>query len=204
MRKMHGGPIDAFIFDYGQTLWREVDVAAENAERYDAYPFLVDFDMTWIAPDCAILGADESAIPSGRSFDQIDSATPESYVPFRNGIFFAMVAAWGETRGIQEIWAGCNGLASGQYYDDTAEFIRAMKRAIYLGTSPGYNPDLVAPFATIKKEMIVAQGLDLGVDYSKTWSCYRNGAKHCGECDSCYQRAAALGMHGLDIEGEPL
>lgn len=189
------------IFDYGQTLAKEVQVAMKNADRF-GLPFqVVSMPMEWISPGCALLG-DGSQIPHGRTRAEISAGgTPATYVPFRNGIMLAIAGAFGEAHGLEEIYCGGNGLDSGNYWDDTQEFAEAMEKAIDRGTSPKYKPRVLFPNATRTKADVVRVGLALGVDYSTTWSCYRNGDHHCGTCDSCVQRSNALAAYGLSLEG---
>jgi 7-cyano-7-deazaguanine synthase len=116
---------------------------------------------------------------------------------------FAYAVAYGEPRGIETIIGGCNGLLSGNYPDDTAEFGRAFQAAAREGTQPGYYPEIWLPFAHKSKAEVVRIGLQAGVNYGMTWSCYDNGQRHCGICDSCVQRRAAFEPNGLDLEGVP-
>lgn len=200
-----GYDVTALIFDYGQRLQIEVNVARENAERYLGHKnyAVVDAPMNWIDPNCSLLGP--RALQTGRDARDIAlGGPPTSYVPFRNGIFFAYAAAYAEPRRIETIIAGCNGLLSGNYSDDTQAFGHAMQAAIREGTQPGWKPSIWLPFTEVPKRQIVALGLRLGVDYRNTWSCYDNGPAHCGRCDSCVQRRAAFAPNGLDLEGNPI
>lgn len=191
------------IFDYGQTLSKEVQVAVANAQRFGCSYHVVDLPMGWIAPGCPLLGGGD--IPTGRTRKQIQAGgTPATYVPFRNGIMLSIAGAAAEARGIRPIYCGGNGLDSGNYWDDTFEFAKAMERAIDAGTDPKWQPRVLFPNANRTKVDVVTVGMLHGVDYSKTWSCYQNGDHHCGECDSCVQRREALAVHGLNIEGAPL
>jgi len=192
--------IVALIFDYGQTLRRELDVAVDNAQKYGAQPKIVRVDLGWMAPECGLLKGNTEAVkglPKGRGRGQIeDGGTPPSYVPFRNGIFLAYAVGFAEAHGINSIYLGANGLDSGNYWDDRLEFVEAMERAAREGTDPSFHPRICAPFATWPKAKIVDLGRKLGVDYDATWSCYLDGEAHCGECDSCRQREDALWAGG--------
>ena len=196
--------IHAFIFDYGQTLAHEVDVAAKNADHYGADIHIICVDLRWTSKRCVIFKDNPGEIPKDRTQAEIDAGTPPSYVPFRNGIFFSLVGAWAESNECPEIWAGCNGLHSGQYPDDTEAFGYRMQAALQEGTAPGFLPSIILPFANTSKVNVVAAGLDMGVDYSKTFSCYTNLKTHCGHCDSCLQRRRAFEPFGLDLEGHPV
>jgi 7-cyano-7-deazaguanine synthase len=191
-------------FSYGQSLHRELEYAAGNAVRFGAVEHhQIGLDLSAISGGCALLG--DGPMPVGRTIEEIDAdEKPASYVPFRNGIFFAYLIGMGEMMGIEDIWAGCNGLNSGNYPDDTAEFAAAMTNAGRVGTSIRYRPRILVPYAYWTKENIVKAGLAMNVDYSRTYSCYQNASPHCGVCDSCVERKAALLANHLDIEGLPL
>ena len=189
--------VHALIFDYDQTLRKEVDVAVCNALTYGAKPVVVDVDLNQLY-SCShpLVGTHPclTHLAQGRSRKEIEEApTPRSYVPFRNGIFLAMAVAYGEHHGLTSIYAGCPGLDAGKYWDNTARFAAAFQLAAEAGTDPTYHPTVTFPWAQGGKAEVVKVGNGLGVDWSATWSCYLNGARHCGVCDSCAQRFAALG-----------
>ena len=116
---------------------------------------------------------------------------------FRNGILLSYAVMFAEVNGINDIYGGFNGLASGQYYDDTLAFIKSFEKAANVGTSPNFKVRIHAPFSTVSKAEIVKIGRKLGIDYERnTWSCYKNGSTHCGKCDSCKQRERALAQGG--------
>lgn len=182
-------------FDYGQSLIKEVDVAKANAERLGQDCKVLKIDLGFSGSKCSLISK-ENKISTNRNFEAIDGGIPTSYVEFRNGILLSYAVMLAETNEIHEIYGGFNGLASGQYYDDTIEFIKAFEKAANKGTKPGYKVSIKAPWAKVEKSEIVKQGLALGLDYDTTWSCYKNGAKHCGKCDSCKQRERALKLGG--------
>lgn len=195
-----GKRVMCLIFDYGQTLIKEVEIAINNAKRLGQDYKVIKIDLSFSDSKCSLISDNE--IANDRSFEQIDSDIPTSYVEFRNGILLSYAVMFAECHNIHDIYGGFNGLDSGQYYDDTAQFIHAFEIAANQGTKPQYNVSIHAPFANIKKSEIVKHGIKLGVDYSKTWSCYRNGEKHCGRCDSCKQRERALKEGGwYDLQG---
>jgi len=179
-------------FDYGQTLSVEVKYAEDNAKRYGADFLLIMAIMNWIAPSCALFNGN---LPKDRTLEEIaDGGTPDTYVPFRNGIMLSYAAAIAEAKGITIIACGGNGLASGNYWDDTEEFRAAMEQAIRNGTAPmdGLEYQVYFPNAKLTKADVVRQGVAAGMAVEFTWSCYANGPFPCGTCDSCVQRSAAL------------
>jgi 7-cyano-7-deazaguanine synthase len=196
-----GYKVHCLIFDYGQSLIKEVELSRENAQAMGGVPAVLKTPFDFLPGEHALLGGGKE-IPKGRSIFEIGAGgTPDSYVPFRNGIFLAYAIAYGESAGIEEIFCGGNGLLSGNYWDDTSEFARIMGIAGSVGTDPGYTPLIQYPFAEVAKSEIVKLGQSYGFNYARTWSCYLNGESHCGECDSCKFRAIAMQENGLDLEG---
>lgn len=198
--KKEGKKVFCLIFDYGQSLIKEVDVAVANAKRLNQDYKIIELDLRFSESKCSLIS--DTEIATGRTFEEIDGAVPSSYVEFRNGILLSYAVMFAECHNIPAIYGGFNGLDSGQYYDDTIEFIKAFQTAANLGTKPDYYVEIHAPFSKMKKADIVKLGISLGLDYNNTWSCYKNGATHCGQCDSCKQRERALRDGGFyDVHG---
>lgn len=186
-----GKTVFCLIFNYKQTLQKEVDFAVENASRLHQDYTVIDIDLSFSRSRCSLIS--DNGIATGRTFEEIDAEIPSSYVEFRNGILLSYAVMFAECNGITEIYGGFNGLESGQYYDDTCEFIKAFERAANKGTAPSFKVEIHAPFSRVKKSGIVELGVGLGINYDKcTWSCYMNGETHCLQCDSCKQRQRAL------------
>jgi len=184
--------VTCLIFDYGQSLSKEVDVARANAKRLKQSFIIKEIDLSFARSQCTLISGYKD-IQQDRSFEEIDAATPTSYVEFRNGILLAYAVMLAETKKIPYIYGGFNGLDSGQYPDDTFKFVKSFERAANNGTSPQFKVKIQAPFSKISKKQIVTKGRALGINYERdTWSCYLNGEQHCGRCDSCKQRARAL------------
>lgn len=118
---------------------------------------------------------------------------PVTYVPARNTIFLAIALGLAEARRAEEIWIGVNAIDYSGYPDCRPEFIEAFQRMIFKGTRSGIvrrEPRVVAPLIELSKADIIRRGMELGVDYSLTHSCYdpdREG-RACGHCDSCLLR----------------
>lgn len=193
-----GKKVLCLIFDYGQSLIKEVDVAKKNAERLHQDYKVIKIDLSFSGSKCSLISHD-TPIATGRTFDQIDGNIPTSYVEFRNGILLSYAVMVAECNNIGKIYGGFNGLHSGQYYDDTMDFVKAFEVCANKGTKPSFHVEICAPFANVEKSEIVKQGIALGVDYGTTWSCYRNGEEHCGACDSCKQRQRALEIGGYYV-----
>ena len=127
---------------------------------------------------------------------------PVTYVPARNTIFLALALGYAEARDAKEIWIGVNALDFSGYPDCRPEFIDAFQDVMWKGTRSGvehHEPRLVAPLLHMTKADIIRRGVELGVDYSITHSCYDpapDGAA-CGRCDSCLLRRAGFEAAGL-------
>jgi 7-cyano-7-deazaguanine synthase len=127
---------------------------------------------------------------------------PVTYVPARNTIFLAVALGFAEARGAGEIWIGVNAVDFSGYPDCRPEFIEAFQRVIVSGTRSGVErgePRIVAPLINLTKADIIRRGVELGVDYSLTHSCYDPDANGlaCGHCDSCLLRKRGFEEAGV-------
>lgn len=140
--------------------------------------------------DSALLG--QSHMPTDEYHDPTKETPSATIVPFRNGIFLAIATAVAESLGGGEVWIGVhatdhNGWA---YPDCSPEFIGSMTGGVYIGTLRKVR--LVAPFLHATKKDVVLAAVELGVPIAHTWSCYRGGEIHCGECPTCRERIKAF------------
>ena len=140
-------------------------------------------------------GAD--AVPDG-SYD--DENMRSTVVPFRNGIMLSIAAGLAESSGLKHVMMANHGGDHAIYPDCRPEFVDAMDKAIQAGTYDGVT--LVTPYTQITKADIARRGALLGIDYGKTWSCYRGGDKHCGTCGTCRERKEAFREAGIDDKTE--
>jgi 7-cyano-7-deazaguanine synthase len=130
-------------------------------------------------------------VPSGTPLEEIGASIPPTYVPARNTVFISMAASWAEALDADAVFIGANAVDYSGYPDCRPEFIKAMQRAVAMGTKRGVegNPiRIVAPILRSSKSEIVRRGLELDVPFRLTWSCYRGRKKACGHCDSCQLR----------------
>jgi len=129
------------------------------------------------------------------------SEIPSTYVPARNTVFLALALGWAEVLGAQDIVIGVNALDYSGYPDCRPEFIAAFERLASLATAKGVQGERIrihAPLQMMTKADIIRRGLELGLDYSLTHSCYDPGPDGaCGRCDSCVLRAAGFAEVGL-------
>jgi 7-cyano-7-deazaguanine synthase len=128
---------------------------------------------------------------------------PVTYVPARNTICLALALGCAEAREAEEIWIGVNAVDFSGYPDCRPEFIDAFQQVIWTGTRSGVErrqPRLIAPLLDLSKADIIRRGVELGVDYALTHSCYdpAPGGAACGHCDSCLLRSSGFREAGVE------
>ena len=119
-------------------------------------------------------------------------------MPFRNGLFLSSAASIAISKGCNVIYYGAHAddAAGFAYPDCSPVFNNAMNEAIWEGS--GHQVKIEAPFVNMTKAGIVKMGMELGVPYELTWSCYEGGDKPCGKCGTCIDRAAAFKENGIE------
>jgi len=124
---------------------------------------------------------------------------PDSYIPARNMVFYAVAGYYAETLGVPLIVGGHNGIDPETFPDSSPEFFGHVNSLYKLGLwSYGKAPVAIRlPLAGKPKEEVVAMGRQLGVPFERTWSCYFDGVKHCGRCPSCLERKEAFRRLGV-------
>jgi len=130
-------------------------------------------------------------VPIERNEDEMSSAIPPTYVPARNTILLSIALAYAEVVEADEIWIGANQVDYSGYPDCREEYLEAFAILGNLATKRGVegNPIFIrAPLLKLTKAEIIKKGMELGVPYHLTWSCYQGGEKACGKCDSCILR----------------
>ncbi|MFO7766217.1 MAG: 7-cyano-7-deazaguanine synthase QueC [Pelovirga sp.] len=178
----------ALSFNYGQRHAVELQKAREYAPLVGAAEHLV-IDMNMRLVGGSALTADIE-VPKDSADD---GAIPVTYVPARNTIFLSFALGWAEVLGARDIFIGVNALDYSGYPDCRPEFIRAFQDLANLATKAGVEGcgyRIQAPLIDLTKGQIIRRGLDLGVDYRLTHSCYdpTPAGLSCGHCDSCRLR----------------
>ena len=135
------------------------------------------------------------AIPEGHYADDNMKST---VVPFRNGIMLSIAAGIAESHNLKYVMMANHGGDHAIYPDCRPSFVEAMSKATQEGTYPGIQ--ILAPYTDITKADIAMKGKALGIDYTKTWSCYKGGEHHCGKCGTCVERREALAAAGIADE----
>jgi 7-cyano-7-deazaguanine synthase len=191
----------AMSFRYGQRHSVELEKAEQIAQRLGAARQIV-VDINLRAFGGSALTSD-TAVPKGRSTEQMSHGIPITYVPARNTIFLSFALAWAEVIGACDIFVGVNALDYSGYPDCRPEYIEAYVRMANLATRAGVEGTqklrIHAPLIKLSKADIINAGTALGVDYSITSSCYDPGAdaRPCGSCDSCVLRAKGFAEAGI-------
>ena len=190
---------------YGQKHDKELECARKVAEYYDVRHIEEDIsNVMKYAKDVCTLRKGGEAIEHASYADQIaehGEGRVATYVPFRNGLLLAIATAYADSIFLGEeveIYYGAHADdAAGQAYADCSpEFADAMNQAINIGT---YGKITVArPLINMNKATVVKTGLELGVPYDLTWSCYEGGEKQCGTCGTCIDRKAAFEANGVE------
>jgi 7-cyano-7-deazaguanine synthase len=190
--KNQGYAIYGLSFDYGQRHRFELEAARRVSDYLGAVRHLViPLDLTVIGGSA--LTAD-IPVPKGRDSGAMTRGIPITYVPARNTIFLSVALAWAEVLEAGHIFIGVNAVDYSGYPDCRPEYIAAFESMANLATKAaveGLLPiHLDAPLIHMSKSQIIRTGIDLGVDYSLTHSCYDPSpeGRACGQCDSCILR----------------
>lgn len=187
-----GYRVYALSFRYGQRHSIELESARRVAAAMGvARHLIVDIDLRAIGGSAL---TDEIAVPKSRSTAEMSTGIPVTYVPARNTIFLSFALGWAEVLGAADIFIGVNALDFSGYPDCRPEYIEAYERMASLATRAGVEGHtqlkIHAPLIAMTKAEIIRKGLELGVDYSLTHSCYDPTLEGlaCGNCDSCLLR----------------
>ncbi|MBQ4311296.1 MAG: 7-cyano-7-deazaguanine synthase QueC [Oscillospiraceae bacterium] len=207
------GNVCALSVSYGQKHIKELESARKLAEHYKVELVELDLGAVFASSDCSLLSHSDKDIPKESYSEQLgktDGAPVSTYVPFRNGLFLATAASVALSKKCSVIYYGAHAddAAGNAYPDCSSAFNDAMNRAIIEGS--GHQLELYGPFVELTKSEVVKKGLELGVPYELTWSCYEGGDKPCGVCGTCRDRAAAFAANGVrdpalaeeDVDGD--
>jgi 7-cyano-7-deazaguanine synthase len=191
----------ALSFRYGQRHAAELQAARGIAAAAGVPHRVVDIDLRAIGGSA--LTDDAIDVPKDRSESQMGADIPVTYVPARNTVFLAIALGYAETLSTGDIFIGVNALDYSGYPDCRPEFIAAFEQLAQVATADGVNGRvryrIHAPLVTMTKADIIKRGLALGVDYSRTHSCYAPAADGgaCGRCDSCLLRKKGFAEAGV-------
>ena len=187
----------ALSFDYGQRHRTELNAAVEIAKSFDVS------DHKTVTLDLGAIGGsaltDEAIDIPINPTDEI----PVTYVPARNTVFLSFALAWAEVLEADNIYIGVNAMDYSGYPDCRPEFIQVFEQVARLATKAGIEGRtfrINTPLIELTKQEIIRTGMQLGIDYSMTVSCYQadDRGQACGKCDSCQFRAQGFKMANVE------
>jgi 7-cyano-7-deazaguanine synthase len=200
--RSQGFALYALSFSYGQRHIFELEAAARVAKSIRVAQHRV------AAIDLRVFGGSaltaDIDIPKGRTAGEMSHGIPITYVPARNTIFLSFALAWAEVLGSSDIFIGVNALDYSGYPDCRPEFIEAFEKMANLATKAGVEGRqslrIHTPLIAFSKAEIIQKGIELGVDYGLTSSCYdpSTTGEPCGQCDSCILRRKGFRENGID------
>jgi len=186
--KAEGYQIFPITFKYGQIAVKETKAAQKIAQKLGTTTKIIDLSALKdiFSNTTSLVNRD---IPLTAEF-----STP-IIVPFRNAIFLSAAVAYAVTVAADKVFYGAQGSDEPFYPDCRKEFYQAFEKAAQLGTCQDIT--IKAPFSNLTKAQLIQEGKKLGVPFELTWSCYLDGAKHCGKCESCTNRKKAFQQTGI-------
>jgi 7-cyano-7-deazaguanine synthase len=186
--KSQGYSVYAITYKYGQIAEKEVKHAILIAEKLDVPVKVVDLDSLREI-FIGVTSLCDKNIKMTSTFSQ------PIIVPFRNAIFLSLAVAYAIAVGATKIFYGAQSSDDPFYPDCRKGFYKSFEKTARLGT--GTNISIEAPFSNLSKSELIKLGAKLGVPFNLTWSCYLNGEKHCGKCESCVNRKNAFKTAGM-------
>ena len=201
--RAEGLELYALSFDYGQRHKHELESAARVANAIGAAAHrTITFDLRAFGGSAL---TDDIDVPKARSIESMSAADiPVTYVPARNTIFLSFALAWAEVLGSSDVFIGVNALDYSGYPDCRPEYIEAYERMANLATKAGVEGRqtvrIHAPLIHLTKSQIIRRGIELGVDYSLTSSCYdpEPDGRPCRKCDACQLRERGFAEAGVE------
>lgn len=198
--KARGFEVYAVSFRYGQRHQIELEAAKRIAVHFNVKKHLIlDVDLAAIGGSALTANLE---VPKQRDIEKMSDEIPITYVPGRNIIFLSLAISWAEVQNAHDIFIGANAIDFSGYPDCRPEFLAAYENMANLGTKAGIEGKKIsihAPLIKLTKAQIIRRGVELGVDYSLTLSCYDPSpdGKACGTCDSCLLRKKGFQEAGI-------
>lgn len=199
--KNQGFEVLALSFDYGQRQRVELKKAKEIAKKLAVVDHqIMTIDMRQFGGSAL---TDSIDVPMNRDEEEISKEIPITYVPARNTIFLSFCLAYAEVKTAKNIFLGVNAVDYSGYPDCRPEFIAAFETVANLATKVGVEGKeklkIHTPLIQLTKAEIILKGVELGLDYSLTHSCYnpKENGSSCGSCDSCQLRLKGFKEAGL-------
>ncbi len=196
-----GFKICALSFDYGQRHKVELGAAKRIAEYFKVQRHLIiEIPLRKIGGSAL---TSDIQVPKGTSIEEIGLSIPITYVPARNTIFLAFALGLAEVTGAEDIYIGVNAMDYSGYPDCRPEFIQSFENMANLATQKAVEGKMKikiqTPLIKMSKAQIIKRGVELGIDYSLTHSCYdpADSGAACGACDSCILRKRGFEEAGV-------
>jgi len=199
--KAEGYELYALTFRYGQRHEAEIDAARRVAAQVGVGQHVVAQIDLRVFGGSALTS--DLAVPKDRPLEEMTHGIPVTYVPARNTIFLSFALAWAEVLGASDVFIGVNALDYSGYPDCRPEYVEAYERMANLATKAGVEGrqrlKIHTPLIHLTKAQIIRLGLDLGVEYGLTVTCYEPSAKGeaCGHCDACLLRLKGFAENGI-------
>jgi 7-cyano-7-deazaguanine synthase len=200
--KQDGYELYSLTINYGQRHWYEIEAAQKIAQYFQVKQHkIISLDLSVFGGSA--LTTQELDIPKGQAEKDNSSNIPITYVPARNTIFLALALAWAEVLGAESIFLGANYIDYSGYPDCRPEYIQAFEKMACLATKAGVEKQwklkILTPVISLTKGQIIKKGIELGVDFAITHSCYDpdSEGRPCGQCDSCYWRLKGFQEAGI-------
>lgn len=200
--RSQGFELYALSFSYGQRHSWELEAAGCVAKSIGVKQHQVTVIDLRAFGGSALTG--DIDVPKGRDAEEMSHGIPITYVPARNTIFLSFALAWAEVLGSSDVFIGVNALDYSGYPDCRPEYIEAFEKMANLATKAGVEGHqslkIHTPLIALTKAEIIRKGIELGVDYSLTSSCYdpSPAGAPCGQCDSCLLRRKGFRENGID------
>ncbi len=188
--KSKGFEIYALTFCYGQKHRRELKSAEKIAEKLGCVDHIV-FNLDLDVFGGSSLLDEKIKVEQDHKLDKIGEKIPSTYVPARNTIFLSIALAYAESLDADAVFIGATSSDYSGYPDCRPEFFKAFQKMADLATKKGIEGgsiEIKTPLLNLSKDEIIKKGLELGVPFEHTWSCYKGEEKACGRCDSCLLR----------------
>jgi 7-cyano-7-deazaguanine synthase len=185
-------------FDYGQRHVKELESAVYWAEKFEATYDVINLQMLTklLATSGSVLVDTKTEVPEGHYAEESMKTT---VVPNRNSIMLSIATGVAVAEQADIVAAGMHAGDHFIYPDCRPEFMSSFDKTMQMANSGFWeNGRVLAPFVEITKADIVTIGAKIGVDYSKTWSCYKGGVLHCGKCGTCTERKEAFEIAGVE------
>lgn len=191
----------ALTFRYGQRHELEIEAARRIAARCNVSRHVIaEIDLREFGGSAL---TSETPVPKQRALEEMTTEIPVTYVPARNTIFLSFALCWAEVLEAEDIFIGVNALDYSGYPDCRPEYIAAYERMAQLATKAGVEGrqrlKIHTPLIQLSKAEIIRKGIELGVDYSQTVSCYdpSTEGEACGQCDACQLRLKGFAENGI-------